>query len=637
MNSIVPLFLFLFSMAFFLFPCKVVHPSPIESDSAIEDIDIAFLKQEIIARLSRVEEFKGMKKLAQELGISKVYLFGGTAASYAHYVFWNLEQEKGGKTYNENLFDYLFPSIFPSSFHSSQHINIVLDVENTKTAKQFEVEISKKYPYFQIYFQDFQRERRALEAISLQEKRHALEVRLLVRLLRKDFGNRKSLFGDDFLKQNTNSHSVGLIEITGNDPLPIRSLRNWEEENNPFIRDVHERTLHYYYDSSQHKETSRFREGSNPEIFSVILYLIKAFQFRLKIKEEDERKLKKVIYDFSTQRDLANPHNQSWIEIIGKRIYQNAVDVEYAYQTMERLNFFQEVLKKIRDDHRMRREPLLWSMSQDPFWWMNQEPLMSRSRSLGNPSKRKTAEELNIETVYRAFLSLETYELITLSPWLEPNVFVQEEYKGGEMGFVVRTVKEEVYYPYVIPRRFEIPVEISFAVNPKAVEGLDFILREGGNIVILNKSAFKVIPEQPLPLNFKVLNTDSFIETVVKTIIALSLMNNRGEIERAMRKLRYYIQLTQRDFLKNYPKWEGWVWFITEFIIKDEGLSMEDMVASVLRDPQLEGHPQFDSWVRLATEKGGANPLNTKRFCRTIITKDGKLPYEGMRYTYQKE
>ena len=56
------------------------------------------LKQEIIQRMARVEEFKFIKLKSQKLAVP-AYLFGGTAAAYAHYVYWDLLREKGDTSF----------------------------------------------------------------------------------------------------------------------------------------------------------------------------------------------------------------------------------------------------------------------------------------------------------------------------------------------------------------------------------------------------------------------------------------------------------------------------------------------------------------------------------------------------------
>src|ERR1700679_904124 len=52
------------------------------------------LQEQIAQGRSQVPEFEFIRSEAQRLGV-RVWLFGGTAAGYAHYVKWNLLRQKG--------------------------------------------------------------------------------------------------------------------------------------------------------------------------------------------------------------------------------------------------------------------------------------------------------------------------------------------------------------------------------------------------------------------------------------------------------------------------------------------------------------------------------------------------------------
>ncbi|MEK7356333.1 MAG: hypothetical protein AAB250_07775, partial [Bdellovibrionota bacterium] len=61
---------------------------------AAADVSPASLEQEVGARLMRVPEFKFIREEAKKLGVT-VYLFGGTAAGFAHYVKWDMQRQAG--------------------------------------------------------------------------------------------------------------------------------------------------------------------------------------------------------------------------------------------------------------------------------------------------------------------------------------------------------------------------------------------------------------------------------------------------------------------------------------------------------------------------------------------------------------
>ena len=144
-----------------------------------------------------------MREAAKELGIPKAFLFGGPAATFAHYVREDLERERKGLPDAAGRFDYRHDSIF----RVNQDIDVALDTEDPELVARFEERMEK--------FGHFQGDKPAWEA----------------RTLRVPMGKtRGRCWGiPDFVNQNSDSHSTGLIEITGNDPFGIRDLRDWDE------------------------------------------------------------------------------------------------------------------------------------------------------------------------------------------------------------------------------------------------------------------------------------------------------------------------------------------------------------------------------------------------------------------------
>ncbi len=68
------------------------------------------LQRELGTRLSRVDEFRFIQEAAKKLGV-KAWLFGGTAAAYAHYVKWDIMREAGDERYQPHRFDYDYTNI----------------------------------------------------------------------------------------------------------------------------------------------------------------------------------------------------------------------------------------------------------------------------------------------------------------------------------------------------------------------------------------------------------------------------------------------------------------------------------------------------------------------------------------------
>jgi hypothetical protein len=230
------------------------------------------LSKELSVRMDRVPEFKFIRETAEKLGV-KVYLFGGTASGYAHYVRWDLLREAGDKRYQPNRFDYDFTNIY----RSNQDLDIVVD----GTKEQIESvahALRSRYPHF-------------------QGTKEAWEVRSL----RESLGETKmALLNDkDFLTQNSDSNSTGLIELTRSGEPPVRDLFHWETELSPFLKDIAEGKIHYYRNPN-HYSSKRAKAGKNPEILSVLRYLVKAVQFELEMRPQDVSTIKSITSNLSS-------------------------------------------------------------------------------------------------------------------------------------------------------------------------------------------------------------------------------------------------------------------------------------------------------------------------------------------------
>ena len=139
-----------------------------------------------------------------------------------------------------------------------------------------------------------------------------------VRLLREPIGDKAPLLRSfEFLNQHTDSHSTGMIELTGgfkssseidSQPSMVKDLRDWGSKESKFLQDVLDGRL-TYYDSKTHKETQRYKEGKNPEIFSVIRYFTKLFQYQLEPREKDLKRLKELINDFQIKSSRQIMHS----------------------------------------------------------------------------------------------------------------------------------------------------------------------------------------------------------------------------------------------------------------------------------------------------------------------------------------
>ncbi len=423
-----------------------------ESASNAQSLSISELENGIADRLKRVEEFKFIEQEAKKLGV-RAWLFGGTAAGYAHYVKWDLQREKGDIRFQADRFDYDYTNVY----RSTQDLDIVMDGD-TQQAQALQSALADKYPH-------------------LQGSKTAWEVRLLT----QDLGDKQALLNNpEFLNQHTDSNSTGLIEITKpqTGESVVRDVRDWHAKEPYFLKDVHDGALHYYF-SPNHEATKFAKEGRNPPILSAIRYLTKAFQYELALRPEDLVQIAKVIDKFEPKRDVANPYVSHWIEKNGKKLFQNAVNIEYAWNTLEQLGLRKKLIA-IKDNA---------SEVDTLAWWMNKAPLRTEALGSGNG---KSAKELGLDIVAHETNHFLAYESITRAHTGDPNVFISRDGAAGEGavygdGFYTQVGREGA-------RRTGLTIR--FHLDPSAREGGDFIrVPTEDYVVVKNKAALKVIPE----------------------------------------------------------------------------------------------------------------------------------------------
>ncbi len=399
-------------------------------------------------RIMRVKEFNFIREEAEKMGV-RVYLFGGTAAGFGHYVRLDLLREKGDQSYYKNRFDYHFTNIY----RSTQDADLVVD-GSKEQARRLQETLKIKFPH-------------------LQGSKTAWEVRLL----RENYDDKIALLNNpQFLNQHSDSNSVGLIEITQTPigELQIRDLKNWNSRESRFFEDLRRGEILFYF-SDSHEQTQRYLQGLNPPIFSVVRYLTKIFQFGLTIDPESLRKIKKIIRKFNLENDLKTTYAQNWIERNAKKLFQQSEDVERAWNISEELGLRKKLLR-------------LGSIQEEKSlsWWMDKEPL--RSRPFGRSGRK--ASDLGIKVVAHETKNFLTYEAITFSTRREPNVFKSRAGVQGESALL----GNGFYTKKGLEGARGTGFTIRFDVHPDAREGDDFEVY-GDAILFLNRAALKVIPE----------------------------------------------------------------------------------------------------------------------------------------------
>ena len=467
------------------------------------------LSVEAAHKMLAVPEFQFIRKEAERLGL-RVWLFGGTASSYLHYVKWNLAREKGINQLQADRFDFDYTNIF----RSTQDLDVVVD-GTVEQAREFQKTIAAKYPHF------------------LGAKAAKWEVRTLRTRMGNpgEFGYKEALLGDeDFNHQNSDSNSLGMVEVTHSKEPVVRDLRHWDSVDSPFLQDALNDRISFFR-SREHFTTSRAKAGENPEILSVVRLLVKAFQYELKFSENEFNEMKAIVDQFDPKQ-LQNAAAKRRLEDTAKKLVMHATNIEYAMDQLDRLGLRKKLIQMGKKDDRD-------SMS----WWLNKEPL--RSKLVGQGTG-KTAEELGIKVVAHDTNNFFAYESITRSHSGEPNVVVsrQNGVKGETAahgdGFYTRIGREGAKNTGLTTR---------FTVDPKAREGTDFTLVNGDYVVFKNKKALIVIQES---LNLGLDDILKFVENNPE-IQADSHYSDLALLEKLKRKLNAAKITEELDNLFNSP------------------------------------------------------------------------------------
>ncbi|OQW48835.1 MAG: hypothetical protein A4S09_13635 [Proteobacteria bacterium SG_bin7] len=410
------------------------------------------LEQKIAQKIATVEEFNFIRQTAKAMGL-RVWLFGGTAAGYAHYVKWDSLRQEGDKRYQGDRFDYDFTNIY----RSTQDLDIVAD-GTIQQIDEFATRLSNEYPHF----------------LGGKAK---WEVRTLrfSRGAPGEMGYKEALLNDyDFLNQNTDSNSTGMIEISKSREPVVRDLRDWNSQRSFFFTDVLNSHVHFYR-SPRHDSTARAKAGNNPEIFSVIRALTKAFQYELTFTPQDEKEIQTIIDQF-IPTEIKDNNSQRRLIDMGKKLIKHAVNIEYAWNTLERLGLRKKLMSF---DYPTVKESLAW--------WMNKEPLRSYEVGLGNG---KTAAELGIKIVAHESNTFLSYESITRAHTGDPNFLISREGFIGEAA----AYGNGVYTRIGRQGAAHTGLTIRLKVNPQARLGTDFTM-SSDYVIFHNKKAFTVIPE----------------------------------------------------------------------------------------------------------------------------------------------
>lgn len=411
------------------------------------ELDTRRLEHALADRIDRVDEFRFIRQRAGELGL-RVWLFGGTAASFAHYVAWDLRREDRSENLPKERFDYASASIY----RLGQDLDLVFDGPVT-AAETLEAELRERYRHF-------------------QGEKSAWELRPL----RKARGNKLPVLGGaDFGAQHTDSQSVGLVEITLSAEPTVRDALAWNASPAPFLVDTAKGRIRYLY-STKHGTTARAVDGLNPDILSAIRFLIKQQQFGLRAEPGDWAQVRAVCEAY----DPAAPTHGyvfRWLHRNVPKIVRFAVDVEDAFRVLDALGLREKLV-------RLGNPEIVGSMP----WWLSRKPLRSFPLGQGDGA---TAGSLRIGVVAHETTSLEVLEGIVRHPGDEPVVLVSRQDAAGE-----NARYGEGFYTRVgdVGGR-NTGYTVRFALDPAAREAVDFVRVGDDYVLVLNRAALKVLPD----------------------------------------------------------------------------------------------------------------------------------------------
>jgi hypothetical protein len=542
---------------------------------------VGVLSEAISENRKKVDEFRVIEEAARELNL-RVWLFGGTAAGYAHYVKANLD--------NPNA-DYDFSRIY----RSTQDADLVVD-GTPEDAQKLEAKIKEKMSY-------------------LQGAKDSFEVRLLKKPRAINGVEREPLLNDpNFSNQNSDSHSLGLIELTKNDEPVVRDLKQWKEQPRAptFLVDAAQGKLTFYR-SPKHQTTRFYKEGKNPEIFSAIRALTKAFQYDLEISPDAYKEIEDIVKRFDPQKDL-NSQNTSRFNKLGLSMMLHASNLELAANTLDKLGLRKELIALSNPTDR----------SQMGFW-LSKEPLRTKPVGEGRGrTLKQIAEELKIPweefTLSHETDSLLSYESMTRDRKGAPNVYIsrnsnhQGETAAHGDGFYTRIGKEGATGS---------GYTIRFKPDPNAREGEDFKM-VGDYIILKNKAALEVIPESfdmTLPEYFEKLSHEDFNKADKALVEFLKRrMGRRLQREASLKEgTDVYHQIKNKieskDTSPETKKRLFREWFslpVSERLtekswlnqIVEQGGFDEDIAEHVLSQPHWKDHPEL---VKALIDKGTAD------------------------------
>lgn len=417
-------------------------------------ISVQLLESELHQRKNRISEFELISQLAAEKGL-RIFILGGLASAYAHYVKLDLQREQGDSSLIPSRFNYYWDQIF----HSTQDVDIAVARADGSTETENDLNL-------------------AVEIV----RSVCSEIKVDAYGLNQNFEDKAGLLAQEspWKLQNTDSLSNGVIELTdrnltidlkGNEPEPL------------FLKSLISGEI-IYFDEPSHEETKRFKDGLNPKIISVIRLVINASRFNLKIRDSDKN-LSELIAAATTQAwnsgQSPSWYVRAWINKNAAKIITHAFDLPTSYHLLNEMPILKELLHQFSFKKSKEVESL--------WWLLTRQPLESLRRT--SLSEARTARELGIQYVAHATPDELSAEQISWNPFGHVNAFKSINGDGQS------AVHGEGFYTQLGDfGAFDEAYHIKLEVNPEAKEGVDFKIIPGKQWVLFyNRDSLKIIED----------------------------------------------------------------------------------------------------------------------------------------------
>lgn len=421
----------------------------------------AELEQEVTQHRLDIPEFRKLAAEAKKRGL-RLFVLGGGAASVADHAKAGLLAAQGHLQSGPARLAWDFNNVVLPE----QDVDLVITKANGKPETVAEINdfrdwVRQEYPY------EFDGRSR-WDVLGLQTS--------------DPQGHKMALKGNpDFLNQNNDSLSLGLLELT--DPPAGQSVISDLAHPGAFLRDTAGDELHFYR-NPLHASTTYFRQGRNPEILSVVRTLEKATRYEKSVDSAGVKAIRNIIRNWDPQGTQPGDYVHTYLSGRGKRMISHARNIHQAMDLVE--------MTGLRD--KMTSLPLADESQADNIaWWMHKKPLpkdAAGAKAAGLFPTGRTAADLGI-TEATHWTSFPVHRLLTWNYDGTPRLFESRDgYPGegavlGDGFYTYKNSGSSTTYP---PRIQE--AMVTFSVNPNAREGVDFTLDStAGNVVVWKNSS----------------------------------------------------------------------------------------------------------------------------------------------------